>query len=137
LNSQPKAVIDTITVFSMGLFTRNRARKTLCTALIGESARVEKDSLKFAQGIHIDGFVGVDVVGTGEKPCTVSVSEAGEVDGSIRANTAIIAGTVRGDIIATGLVHLLPTARVGGRIEYQSLEMEDGAIVQGATQKIL
>lgn len=120
----------------MGWFKRKQRRNTIVTSLIGENSRVESDCLRFEEGIHVDGFVGVDIAGAGAKVCTASVSEDGEVDGSIRANNVVIAGVVRGDIIASGYVHLLQTARIGGRIECGLLEKDDGAIVQGSIRKI-
>lgn len=119
----------------MGWFRRRPKKHTFLDALIGARTRVEKDCLKFGQGLHIDGFVGVDIVGTGNRETALSISEDGEVAGNVQADTVWVAGTVRGNIVAKRHGELLSTARVSGRIEYQTMEQADGAIVQGSTRK--
>lgn len=120
----------------MGWFGRKPKKHTILDALIGSRTRVEKECLRFEQGLHIDGFVGVDIIGTGDEETALSISEDGRVAGNIHADTVWVAGSVEGNITAKGHVELLPTARVSGRIEYQTLEQADGAIVQGSTRQI-
>lgn len=108
----------------------------MATALIGNSTHVDKDLLKFTDDIYIHGYVELDVVGTGESRTAINISEDGEVGGDIRAVDIYVAGTVRGDVRATGHLQLMPTARISGDVEYASLEIADGAIVQGEARKL-
>ena len=120
----------------MRLFGKKTKKPTTVTALIGNSTHIDKDLLRFTDDIYIHGHVELDVVGTGESRTVISISEDGEVGGDIRAVDIYVAGTVRGDVRATGHLRLMPTARISGDVEYASLDIADGAIVQGAARKI-
>lgn len=75
--------------------------------------------------LHIDGRVEGDVT------CTALVQgESGEIVGAVQAETARIAGTVRGTIAVRELV-VLKTARIHGDVHYDALTIEQGAQVDG------
>ena len=58
--------------------------------------------------------------------------QGGVVQGHIRANFIIIAGTVQGDVQALESLDLHASARVESQtIHYCTLEMETGAIISG------
>lgn len=120
----------------MGLFGKKTKKKAVVTALIGESTHIDSDFLSFTGGIHIHGHVGLDVVGGEETGTAISISEHGEVAGDVRAVDVFIAGVVHGNVYATGHLQLMPTARVRGDIEYATLDIGDGAIVQGEARKL-
>lgn len=86
---------------------------------------VLKGDIHAAADLHIDGRVEGDIV------CTTLVQgERSEVIGGIRADSARLAGTVRGSIDAVSLV-ILKTARVHGDVSYDALTIEQGAQVEG------
>jgi len=120
----------------MGYFGKKRRTKTVVTALIGASTHINSDFLSFAGGIHIHGHVGLDVVGSEESGTAISIMEDGEVDGDVRAVDIFIAGVVHGNVYATGHLQLMHTARVRGNVEYASLDIADGAVIQGAAHKL-
>jgi len=120
----------------MRLFGNNAKKQTRVTTLIGNSTHVGRDFLSFTDGIYIHGHVELDVVGTGKSRTTISISEGGEVDGDLRADDVYVTGTVRGDIRAAGHLRLMPTARISGDVEYASLDIDDGAVVQGSARKL-
>jgi cytoskeletal protein CcmA (bactofilin family) len=120
----------------MRLFGKKTKRPMTVTALIGNSTHIDKDLLRFTDDIYIHGHVELDVIGTGDSRTAISISEDGQVGGDIRAVDIYVAGTVRGDVRATGHLRLMPTARISGDVEYASLDIADGAIVQGAARKI-
>jgi len=75
--------------------------------------------------LHIDGRIEGDIA------CTTLVQgERSEVIGAIRADSARLAGTVRGSIDAASLV-ILKTARIHGDVSYDALTIEQGAQVEG------
>ena len=75
--------------------------------------------------LHIDGKIEGDVA------CTSLVQgEASVIAGGIKADTARLAGTVRGSIDAAELV-ILRTARIFGDVHYDALTIEQGAQVDG------
>lgn len=120
----------------MGLFGKKTKKKTVVTALIGNSTHVDSDFLSFTGGIHIHGHVGLDVVGSEDSGTAINILENGEVDGDVRAVDVFIAGVVHGNVYATGHLKLMPTARLRGDVEYASLDIADGAVIQGAARKL-
>ena len=111
-------------------------KKSVVTALIGHSTHIGRNFLSFTDDIYIDGHVELDVVGSGKSNTGVSISEHGEVDGDIRAVDVYIAGIVHGDVHASGHLRLAHTARVSGDVEYATLDIADGAIVEGIVRKL-
>ena len=75
--------------------------------------------------LHLDGRIEGDVT------CTSIVQgERSEVVGSIVAESARLAGTVRGSIVVGELV-ILKSARIHGDVHYDALTIEQGAQVDG------
>lgn len=75
--------------------------------------------------LHIDGRIEGDIA------CLALVQgEGSEIVGAVRAETARLAGTVRGSIEAGSLV-ILKTARIHGDVSYDALTIEQGAEVEG------
>lgn len=100
-------------------------------SLIGEGTRIE-GVLSFSDGLRIDGEVVGDVIATGEGSNNVLViSEKATVRGKVKAGHVIINGNVHGPIHSEELLELQPKARVVGDVNYQALEMHQGAIIQG------
>ena len=120
----------------MGFFRKKTKTKTVVTALIGNSTHVDSNFLSFTGGIHIHGHVGLDVVGSEESGTAISIMEDGEVDGDVRAVDVFIAGVVHGNVYTTGHLQLMPTARVRGDVEYATLDIADGAVIQGTARKL-
>jgi cytoskeletal protein CcmA (bactofilin family) len=75
--------------------------------------------------LHVDGRVEGDIGCTG-----LVQGEASEILGAIVAETARLAGTVRGTVEARQLV-ILKTARIHGDVRYEALTVEQGAVVEG------
>lgn len=63
---------------------------------------------------------------------TVVVEEGGRWHGQISASNVIIAGEVKGDVVATTKVELAPTARIAGSISGPVVAIAEGAVVQGS-----
>ena len=81
--------------------------------------------VKASADLHIDGRIEGDIA------CLALVQgEGSEVVGAIRAESARLAGTVRGSIEAGSLV-ILKTARIHGDVSYDALTIEQGAEVDG------
>jgi len=99
-------------------------------SLIGADSKIE-GNVTFTGGLRIDGHVVGNVRGSGEKPCTLVLSEQAKVEGEIEVAHVWINGTIVGPIHAAEYVELLPKAKVSGDVYYKSIEMHVGAIVQG------
>ncbi len=62
---------------------------------------------------------------------SLTVLRRGLWKGTIKATTVVVAGTVEGDIIASGHVEISDTARITGTVTAQAIAVAEGAIVQG------
>ena len=99
-------------------------------SLIAQGSRIE-GSLKFTEGLRIDGEVFGDIRANPEQSSILVISEAAVVQGEIHADHVIINGTVRGPVYAKELLELQPKARIEGDVHYRALEMHQGATIAG------
>ena len=84
-----------------------------------------KGDVAASADLHIDGKIEGDVT------CTALVQgESSVIAGAIKAETARLAGTVRGSIDVAELV-ILRSARIFGDVHYDALTIEQGALVDG------
>ena len=80
---------------------------------------------------HVDGVVDGSVIADKDPEAFLTISENGLVDGSVRVPRVHLNGKVQGDVFATELVELGPTAKVNGNVHYELLEMTAGAEING------
>ena len=107
---------------------RSRPAARIST-VIGEQAEIHGD-LHFAGGLHIDGRVVGDVLCGDDPDALLTISEHGEVVGTVRAPQLVLNGTVDGDLYVDRL-ELAARARITGDAHYGVLEMAVGATVDG------
>lgn len=62
---------------------------------------------------------------------TLIVGASGRVDANVVVSSAIISGTVNGDIVASEKLEMTRTARVIGNVQAPRLVIEDGAVFEG------
>ena len=99
-------------------------------SLIGIGTRVE-GNVSFKGGLRIDGEVLGNVTASPEQPSTLVVSEQARITGEIRVSHVVVNGTVTGPILSSEFLELQSNARVSGDVEYNTLEVHLGAIVDG------
>jgi cytoskeletal protein CcmA (bactofilin family) len=99
-------------------------------SLVGDGMVIQ-GSLRFTEGLRIDGQVTGDVVAEGEGRSILVISDNARVHGRVSASHVIISGEVRGPIHSTEMLELQPKARVTGDVRYELLEMHPGAMVDG------
>lgn len=93
-------------------------------SVFGADIRITGDVAASAD-LHVDGRIEGDVT------CTALVQgEASEIVGAVKAETARLAGVIRGTISVRDLV-VLKSARIHGDVHYDSLTIEQGAQVEG------
>ncbi len=84
-----------------------------------------KGNLTAKADLHVDGRI------EGDLTCTSLVQgESSEIVGAVVADTARLAGRVRGSISASQLV-ILKSARIEGDVFYDAVTIEQGAQVEG------
>jgi cytoskeletal protein CcmA (bactofilin family) len=103
--------------------------------LIGEGTRIE-GRIAFADALRIDGEIVGDVVAADDSPTLLVISEKARVTGKVKARHVIINGTVEGPVESDELLELQPKARIFGDVSYQSLEMHQGAAIEGAVHAL-
>ena len=64
------------------------------------------------------------------------ISEKARVTGTVKAGHVIINGTVIGPVESNHLLELQPKALIQGDVRYESLEMHQGATIEGALQRL-
>ncbi|MBU0751415.1 MAG: polymer-forming cytoskeletal protein [Gammaproteobacteria bacterium] len=99
-------------------------------SLIGAGTSIEGD-VSFSGGLRIDGQVKGNVHATGDEACTLVISEHARIEGEVGVSHVVVNGTVIGPVRSSEFLELQPKARVTGDVEYNSIEMHLGAVVQG------
>lgn len=112
------------------LFKKSGKPQSRIDSLIGAGTVIAGD-IQFVGGLRIDGEVKGNVRVAGEQPGTLVVSEQARVEGEITVSHLVINGTVIGPVHAMEFLELQPKARVTGDVEYNTVEMHLGAVVQG------
>lgn len=94
--------------------------------LVGSNTELKGD-LTSKGIVRIDGKVNGNVSIQGE----LFIGEASIIKGDISASNIHVAGSVEGNILSTGLLKLLASAKVIGDIQVKSFVCEEGSIFDG------
>lgn len=93
-------------------------------SVLGADTSIKGD-LSATADLHVDGRVEGDI------DCgSIVQGESSEIVGGISAQSARLAGTVRGSISSRELV-ILKTAHIHGDVHYDTLTIEQGALIDG------
>jgi cytoskeletal protein CcmA (bactofilin family) len=115
---------------SGGTSSGNSSKGGSVDTLIGRQTEILGD-VRFTGGLHVDGRIKGNVLCSGDKAASLSVSESGTVEGDVRVPNVMLNGTVTGDVHATERLTLSSKARVTGNVHYKILQMEPGATING------
>jgi len=99
-------------------------------SLIGAGTKIE-GSVTFSGGLRVDGEVKGNVRASGDQPSTLVVSENACIEGEISVSHLVINGAVIGPVFSSEFLELQSHARVTGDVQYNTIEMHLGAVVQG------
>ena len=99
--------------------------------LIGKDTVIRGDVI-FKGGLRIDGKVNGNVMCEDGAQGMLVLSENACIDGQVHVSHLVINGTINGPVISEELIELQPKARVTGDVRYRSLEMHNGAVVDGS-----
>jgi cytoskeletal protein CcmA (bactofilin family) len=101
-------------------------RDSLVNSIIGAGSAVDGD-------LDVDGLLRIDGDLRGSLRVTgkVVVGSAGRVEANIRAKSAIIGGTVKGDVYVSDRLRILSGGVVIGNVFAPRFEAEDGTVVHG------
>ncbi len=99
-------------------------------SLVGAGTSVTGD-VTFTGGLRVDGEIKGNVRGAEGQPATLVISEHARIEGEISVSHLVINGTVIGAVHSSDFLELQVRARVTGDVEYSTIEMHLGAVVQG------
>jgi len=108
----------------------NKRKQPPIKSLIAHGSHIA-GSVRFTDGLRIDGTLVGDIVANEDLPSILVVSESASITGALHADHIIVSGTVKGPVHANVMLELQPKARIEGDVFYRALEMHQGAIVAG------
>ena len=103
---------------------------TNVSTIIGEGTVVQGD-IVYVGGLHIDGRIVGNVSAEAGSSTTLTLSKLGSIHGNVNVPTVVIDGEVQGDVAASERVQLIANSRITGNVQYNLIEMEVGAEVNG------
>jgi len=117
----------------LGAKSKQTNEKTL--TVVSSNAKDSQDTCVVAAGSTIEGKfsatenVRLDGKVKGEVRCSqrLVMGETGRVDGNVHTKDGIILGTIEGELIAEGSLHLKSTAVIRGTITAKTLMVDEGA----------
>ena len=113
------------------MFSKNAPKNpNRIDSLVGAGTKVE-GNVVFTGGLRVDGEIHGNVTASGDQASTLVISEHARIEGEIRVSHLVVNGTVVGPLHSTGFLELQTKARVTGDVEYNTIEMHLGAVVQG------
>jgi cytoskeletal protein CcmA (bactofilin family) len=91
------------------------------TCVISKDTAIE-GNFSCEQDVRLDGFIKGDV------RCArrLVVGETGRIEGKVHAESAVIMGAIKGEIVIQDLLLLKPTALVDGNLQAKAIQVEEG-----------
>ena len=99
-------------------------------SLIGAATKIE-GNLTFSGGLRVDGEITGNVIAVPGEPSTLVLSEHGRINGEIIVTHLVVNGVVAGSVSASEYMELQSKSRITGDVNYKTLEIQLGAIVEG------
>lgn len=112
------------------MFSKDSKPQNRIDTLIGAGTTITGD-IAFTGGLRIDGEINGNVRATGDQTSTLVISEHARIEGEVSVAHLVINGSVTGPVVSSGFLELQAKARVTGDIQYNSIEMHLGAVVEG------
>ena len=100
------------------------ARGNSTFSVIGSDVTI-KGNIEASADLHVDGAIEGDIT-----CASIVQGEDSVITGAVEAQTARLAGTIKGSINSRELI-ILQSARIEGDVHYDALTIEQGAQVEG------
>ena len=94
--------------------------------IVGKGSKINGD-MRVQNSLRIDG----NVIGNIDTTDTIVVGKEGIVEGKVKAKHVLLAGVVKGNVMASGKVFLESTASVFGDVKASKLVVDEGAVFDG------
>src|SRR5436853_3014033 len=112
------------------MFNKTSKPQNRSDRLIGVRTLIEGNVI-FSGGLRVDGMVRGNVAALAEQPATLVVSSDARIDGEVQAAHIVVNGTINGPVHATETLELQAGSRVKGDVYYKSIEIHQGAVIEG------
>ena len=112
------------------MFNKASKPQNRIDSLIGTTTRIEGNVI-FSGGQRVDGLVRGNVAAVAEQASTLVLSAEARIDGEVQAAHIVVNGTINGPVHATETLELQAGSRVKGDVYYKSIEIHQGAVVEG------
>ncbi len=112
------------------MFNKTSKPQNRIDSLIGATTRIE-GNVVFSGGLRVDGMVRGNVAALPDQPGTLVVSSDARIDGEVLAAHIVVNGQINGPVQSTETLELQSGSRVKGDVHYNSIEIHQGAIVEG------
>ena len=112
------------------MFGKESKPQSRIDSLIGATTRIE-GNVFFSGGLRVDGAVRGSVAALPDQAGTLVVSEHARIDGEVQAAHIVVNGTIHGPVHATETLELQAGSRVKGDVYYKSIEIQQGAVIEG------
>lgn len=100
-------------------------------SLIGVGTCIE-GKVRFSGGLRVDGEVrGCVEAVSGASSSTLVVSDQARIEGAVSVAHLVLNGTIVGPVTVTETLEMQPKARIVGDVAYDSIEMHQGAVIEG------
>ena len=97
---------------------------------------VIRGDTSYSGGLRLDGKIYGDLTVVEDSGGTLIMGENSKIKGSVVVETAIIAGEIMGNVTCYDYLELQPGSIIKGNIEYNSLEIHAGAVINGVLKQI-
>ena len=112
------------------MFYKTSKPQNSIDSLICATTRIEGNVI-FSGGLRVDGMVRGNIAALPDQPGTLVVSSDGRIDGEVQAAHIVVNGTIHGPVHATETLELQAGSKVKGDVYYKSIEVHQGALVEG------
>ena len=99
-------------------------------SLIGVGTRIE-GTVHFTGGLRVDGEIHGAVEAVTAAASTLVVSDQARVEGAVNVSHLVLNGTIVGPVHVEHTLEMQPKARIIGDVSYASIEMHQGAVIEG------
>jgi cytoskeletal protein CcmA (bactofilin family) len=88
-------------------------------------------NISFSKGVQVNGVLNGNVVARPGSASLLIIGNKATINGDVQATDIIVLGRLNGNIRSNGTVRLSNSARVTGNVQYNKLEIKNGAVIDG------
>ena len=118
------------------MFFKKKKKKLEVINTLIDKDNVIRGNYSYSGGLRLDGKIYGDLTVEEDSGGTLIMGEQSTIRGSVKVETAIIAGEIYGDVRCYGYLELQPGSAIEGNIEYNLIEIHAGARVNGKLKQI-